>query len=331
MSTLKTAHKHPDDRPCMRASRLDARAPTLYLYPAPQLTSPGNAMHSAKRFAQIDFNVPGVKAVGMELMKLINIPDPDTEAIARTVELDPALFGSILACANSPLYAGIAEISDLRMAITRLGLKEIRRIIFHVVLESAFRSDNTEINKLLRLLWNQNLAVSLTMQRLMQDSPRIKALPLDMVALVYPLGLMHVIGIPVLIINKYNVFAKFIRDDLQQPLPAIYAREKELFDGLDHFELGAELLRRWGFPEFFCSVIASYNQPEPALEGDVRVLHSLLRCARHLAQEFGYAALPNAPEGYWLHGNVVDLAAVDTDRVKSEIMEQMARIARLFS
>lgn len=288
-------------------------------------------MPSTKRYMQIDFNVPGVKAVGMELMKLVNSPDPDTEAIARTVELDPALFGSILACANSPLYAGVSEIKDLRMAITRLGLKEIRRIIFHVVLESAFRSDNTDINKFLRRLWTQNLSVSLIMQRLIQDCPQVKALPLDMITLIYPLGLMHVIGIPVLIINKYSLFAKFIHDDLKRPLPDIYAREKEIFDGLDHFELGAELLRRWGFPEFYCAVIASYHLPEPPFEGDVRVLHSLLRHARHLAQEFGYAALPDSPEGYWLQGNVIDRAQINADLIKAEITEQMARIATLFS
>jgi HD-like signal output (HDOD) protein len=288
-------------------------------------------MHSVKRLAHIDFNVPGVKAVGMELMRLLNAQNLDMDAIARTIELDPAIFGSVMACANSPLFAAVSEIVDLRIAINRLGLKEIRRIIFHVVLESAFRSDNTEINKLLRALWKQNLAVSLTMQRLVQDCPQVKALPLDMVALVYPLGLMHVIGIPVIIINYYNLFAKFIRDDLARPLPEIYDREKEIFDGFDHFELGAELIKRWGFPDFFPAVIASYCQPEPALDANSRVLHSLLRHARHLADEFGYAALPNAPEGYWLHGNVLDLSAVDKEKLKADVLEQLDKIAAMFS
>ena len=288
-------------------------------------------MHSVKRLAHIDFNVPGVKAVGMELMRLLNAQNLDMDAIARTIELDPAIFGSVMACANSPLFAGVSEIVDLRIAINRLGLKEIRRIIFHVVLESAFRSDNTEINKLLRAIWKQNLAVSLTMQRLVQDCPQVKALPLDMVALVYPLGLMHVIGIPVIIINYYNLFAKFIRDDLARPLPEIYDREKEIFDGFDHFELGAELIKRWGFPDFFPEVIASYCQPEPSLDENSRILHSLLRHARHLADEFGYAALPNAPEGYWLHGNVLDLSAVDKEKLKADVLEQMDKIAVMFS
>lgn len=288
-------------------------------------------MRPAKRFSQIDFNVPGIKAVGMELMKLVNTPEPDTEAIARTVELDPALFGSILACANSPLHAGISEIVDLRMAITRLGLKEIRRIIFHVVLESAFRSDNTETNRLLRLLWKQNLAVSLTMQRLIQDSAALRTLPVDMVGLIYPLGLMHVIGIPILIINYYSQFAKFIRDDMGRPLPEIYAREKEIFDGFDHFLLGAELLRRWGFPDFFRAVIATYHQPDPILDDNSRLLHSLLRLARHLAQEWGYAVLPVAPEGYWLRGNVLDLAGLDTEKLAADVAEQLRHIRDMFS
>ncbi len=288
-------------------------------------------MHSVKRLAQIDFNVPGVKAVGMELMKLLNAQNPDTAAIARTVELDPALFGSILACANSPLFAGVSEIVDLRTAITRLGLKEIRRIIFHVVLDSAFRSDNADINKFLRALWTQNLAVSLTMQCLIQDCPQVRSLPLDMLALVYPLGLMHIIGIPVLIVNKYSVFAQFIREDLTRPLPEIHEREREIFDGFDHPELGAELVKRWGFPDFFPAVIASYHQPEPTLEKNPRTLHSLLRYARLLAEELGYSALPNAPEGYWLDGNILDLSEVNKDKLYVDVTDQMGWIAHMFS
>lgn len=287
-------------------------------------------MHSVKRLAHIDFNIPGVKAVGMELMKLINSPNPDMEAFARTVELDPAIFGSIMACANSPLFAGISEITDLRVALNRLGMKEIRRIIFHVVLESAFRSDNAEINKLLRAIWKQNLAVSLTMQRLIQDCPQVKALPMEMIALIYPLGLMHVIGIPVLAINFYNAFARFVIEDLSRPLPDIYAREKEIFDGFDHFELGAEVLKRWAFPDFVPDIISSYNVPEPKLDPQSRTLHSLLRFARHLAQEYGYAALPDSPPNYWLQGNVLDLSGVNEDEIKADVIEQLDNILKMF-
>ena len=287
--------------------------------------------HSVRRLAQIDFNIPGIKNVGLELMKLLNAADPDMDAIARTIELDPALFGSVLACANSPLFCGISEIIDLRVAINRLGLKEIRRIVFHVVLESAFRSDNADINKLLRNIWAQNLAVSLTMQRLIPECPQVAALPIDMVTLIYPLGLMHVIGIPVLIINRYTAFARFIREDMTRPLPEIYERERELFDGFDHFELGAELVKRWAFPDFVPEVIATYNLPEPALDKDVRILHSLLRHARHLAQEWGYAALPSAPEGYWLEGNVFDLGHVDLQKLAEDVKDQMGRIVQMFS
>jgi HD-like signal output (HDOD) protein len=316
--------------PARLASGLDARPLTLYRKATQDTSTPDKNMHSVKRLAHIDFNVPGVKAVGMELMKQLNSPEPDMEVFARTVELDPAIFGSILACANSPLYAGISEITNLRIAINRLGMKEIRRIIFHVVLESAFRSDNSEINKLLRAIWKQNLAVSLTMQRLIQDCPQIKALPTEMVAMTYPLGLMHVIGIPVLIINYYKQFAKFIHEDMSRPLPEIYAREKELFDGFDHFELGAEMVKRWSFPDFIPDIIASYHNPEPNLDPDSRSLHSLLRFARHLTQQFGYAALPGAPEGYWLQSNVLDLSGVNEEEIKADITDQLKKIAAMF-
>lgn len=290
-----------------------------------------SAMHSVKRLAHIDFNIPGLKPVGMELMKQLNTLEPDMDKIVHIVELDPALFGTILACANSPLFGGISEIVSIRVAINRLGFKEIRRIVFHVVLESAFRSDNTEINKFLRTLWKQNLAVSLTMQRLVQDCPQVKALPLEMVAMIYPLGLMHVIGIPVLIINYFEAFAKFLREDISKPLPEVYQQEKTLFDGFDHFELGAELVKRWDLPIFFSTIMAVYQHPEPSLDPNSRILHSLLRYARQLAHELGLAALPNAPEGFWLQGNTLDLSEVDSVAVMADVVEQMKRITSLFS
>lgn len=288
-------------------------------------------MHSVRRLAQLDFNVPGVKPVGMELMKILNGPEPDIEAMARVVELDPALFGSILACANSPLYGGVKEIVDLRMALIRLGMKEIRRIVFHVVLDSAFRSDHQDINKFLRSIWRQNLAVSLTMQQLLQHCPQVRALPVDMVAMIYPLGLMHLIGIPVLIVNFFDRFTLFVRDDLKQPLPEIYLREKEIFDGFDHFILGRILVDRWGFPEFFPAVLESYHLPEPTLEEHVRILHSLLRMSRHLTETMGCAALSNAPEGFWLQGNCLDLTEVDTVELTRVVLEQMDTVSSMFA
>ncbi|GAB1410079.1 hypothetical protein MASR1M90_12330 [Desulfovibrionales bacterium] len=287
-------------------------------------------MHTAKRLSQLDFTVPGIKMVGLELIKLVNEPTPDMNKIARTAELDPAVFGTIIACANSALFGGITEIADIRSAIVRLGLRELRRIIFHVVLESAFRSDNPGVNSFLRKLWSQNLAVALIMQRLLPECPQIKALPMDMVSAAYPLGLMHVMGVSVLIANYYGKFATFVQEDLHLALPELHAREQHVFDGFDHFQLGAELVRRWSFPAYFCAIIASYHLPKPDLDPDALVLHSTLRYARHLAQELGYAALTNAPDGYWINGLVLETEQLDTVAVAADVAEQLKTLMALF-
>lgn len=279
-------------------------------------------MHAAKRLNQLDFAIPGIKPVGMELIKLVNAPDPDLGAIARTAELDPAIFGAIFACANSAMHGGIKEIVDLRLAVARLGLREVRRVVFHVVLESAFRADRTEINHQLRELWTQSLATALTMQRLIPDCPQLLALPVDMVATIYPLGLMHLIGFPVLIANYAPTFSAFARDDHGRQLPELLSREHALFDGFDHCQLGTELTRRWGFPDHFAEILSSYHLRAPALATEARLLHSLLRYARHLNEGMGYAATPT-PEGYWLEGNMLDMSQVDTAAVERDVLDQM--------
>lgn len=288
-------------------------------------------MQTPKRLTQLDFTVPGIKTVGMELIRLVNQPEPSMTRIVEAAELDPAVFGTIIACANSALHSGITPIGDLHQAATRLGLREIRRIVFHVVLESAFRSDKPHVNKLLQSLWHQNLVVALLMQRLLPECEKVRALPLEMISAVYPLGLMHVIGIPVLITNYYDRFSLFVRDDITRPLPDIYHREQELFDGFDHFQLGEELLDRWGFPTFFSRVVGTYHQATPSLPAATHVLHDLLRLARHIADDMGHAALATAPAGYWMQDNTLSLNEDVLPAITRDVTEQLQGVLSFFS
>lgn len=286
-------------------------------------------MTTSSRFARIDFNIPGIKPVGMELIKLINRPEGDMRTIARTVELDPALLGTVMACANSAMFGGLSEIVELDVALARLGMTEIRRIVFHVVLDSALRSDNRAINQFLRLLWTQSLAVSLTMQRLIQDCPQVRALPMNMISMIYPLGLMHTIGIPVMAINFFDAIAANIARGMGTALPEIFASEKHLFGGFDHFELGAELIRRWELPEYFARVIETYGTPYPELDEDSIILHSLLRMARHIVRDLGFSVL-ETPDIYWLEGSMLDVSNVDSAAVNTDVLQQMGSIRLMF-
>lgn len=280
-------------------------------------------MSNSKRLKQLDFSVPGIKPVGMKLIKLVNAPEPNLIEIAQTAELDPAVFGTISACANSAMYGGIQEIRDLRMAVTRLGLREVRRIVFHVVLESAFRADCAEINHLLRHLWTQSLCTALTMQRLIPDCPQLKELSVDLIASIYPLGLLHLIGVPVLVANYLPAFPSFARDSLKLTQQETLAREQALFDGFDHLQLGAELVRRWGFSDLFADILASHDSPTPPLPSEGRLLHSLLRQARYVGEAMGYAAMPSTPEDYWLQGSILDTSQVDMAAVERDVLDQM--------
>lgn len=288
-------------------------------------------MQTASNFSRINFNIPGVKTIGMELIRLVNAKEPDMLQIANTAELDPALFGSIISCANTALYGGISPIVDIRTAVTRLGLKEIKRIIFHVVLESAFRSDNPAIHQLLRDTWQQNLAVSLCMQHVILSCEKLKTLPVEMVAAVYPLGLMHGIGLPVLIANFFQSFARFLQTERALHLPGICERQQQLFGGLDHTILGAELLKRWGFPDFFSTIVRNVHNSDPELSSEVRPLHSLLRYARGIVEDLGYSAHAMTPKDYWQEGNMIDFSAVDNIALSQNVAEQMQQLAALIN
>ena len=82
----------------------------------------------------LNFDLPGISPVGLDLITLLNTSQTTVKQIAAQARLDPVIFGNIIACANSPMYQEANKSTDILTSLVRLGQREIKRIVYQVVL-----------------------------------------------------------------------------------------------------------------------------------------------------------------------------------------------------
>jgi len=86
----------------------------------------------------------------IRIIEMLNKKDCDMKKLAEFIEYDPAITYKILRLVNSVMYGGIyasAEITNVTMALTRIGLKDLK-ICMMLVLNNGL--DKTKPNELIR-------------------------------------------------------------------------------------------------------------------------------------------------------------------------------------
>ncbi len=183
-------------------------------------------------------DLPPLPEIIIRIDEMLRSPDYGISEIAHLIETDAALAGRVLQIANSVYYgAGRREISTLSGAVVRLGILEVRRLVYSISISKLF-VDSPFIDR--HNFWQHSLAVALYTQKLAHfiDDPTE-----EQSDTAYLCGLMHDVGI--------MVFCNVIRDDYHDFIDSaskiqssLHAQEKEAF-GIDHAELGAEFMKEW--------------------------------------------------------------------------------------
>ncbi|HTU61054.1 MAG TPA: HDOD domain-containing protein, partial [Polyangiales bacterium] len=94
-------------------------------------------------FRSPTYKPPVLPAIAFELTELSRKKSVSYDDVARTVEKDPVIAGSLLKLARSPLYSGgRARVQSLKEALNRLGISRLRDAVWQVVMDMRlFRAD----------------------------------------------------------------------------------------------------------------------------------------------------------------------------------------------
>jgi putative nucleotidyltransferase with HDIG domain len=251
------------------------------------------------------------------LLLLLEEPEPDFERLGELIRIDPALTADILRLSNSAIVGGARRNESLSEAMSRLGLREVYRIVTEIVTAPLFKSVAAAPYQPIDL-WRHSLATAVASQvlarHLTPEDPEVA----------FTAGLLHDIG--------KSLFSRVARADYQQLLQLcadqnmdVYAAELDEF-GVDHAHIGARLLRAWKFSERIAAAIEAHHAPLEAKRGYgelAAIIYAANILAYRIGEGNGYPSYMASPDENVLAA--IQLSPADLAAYEDEVAEMLRR------
>lgn len=178
--------------------------------------------------------LPPAPRLYLRLTQAMDDPNSDATQIAKLVSQDPALAAKVLQMCNSAMFSAGRQITDIRSAVARLGLRALRTIALAAEVFARPGAGAGDAEALQRkALIASTLASRLLPQRAAADLAGTAALLADVGLLLPGLGKDH---------------AELERFEESRELPP-------------HAGAGAYLLGLWGLPMPIVEAVAFHHQP----------------------------------------------------------------------
>lgn len=185
--------------------------------------------------------LPSLPDVATRIDALMRKEDVDSRQLANELRKDPALAVQVVRMANNAAYRGNQHVTELRSAITRIGLGGTRSLVRALALKQLFASQSSVLQARLRGVWARSLEVAATAQLL---SIRLRRLEPEVAVLA---GLVHQIGVLPLLRQIENQ-------------PEILRSTQAIDHVLDRLgrQVGQMVLSSWGFPPALVEIPVQY-------------------------------------------------------------------------
>lgn len=198
--------------------------------------------------------LPVMPQVVQQLVSSLASESLHNDHLVRLISSDSVISAELLRCANSAYFERANTIATVDQALQQLGFVNVRSLVIRIGLMTRFVSVPAV---LLKPFWQHSLYTAVA-ARYWAPGAGVNA------DLAYILGLLHAVGQLVMRISLSEPLQEIDRQMSPQHRgrPAL---EQQVF-GFSYRQVGAELARRWQFPEVFGQVIeGSSAAPDPVV------------------------------------------------------------------
>ncbi len=192
-------------------------------------------------------NLPSEPSLLVELLDLCHNDDANFEMFSAAIRKDAALTAKILQVANSPAYRQWNELTDIRRMLIVLGLHNTRNIVTTCAIQQFFANFTKQFSKNVQLVWLRSLVCANLAERIAE------LVGYEKPGEVFLAGLLHQIGILLLLLNREDEYLPVLEQYYQQT-ETFCALEQETLQ-VDHCELGAALVESWKLDSFLADAI----------------------------------------------------------------------------
>lgn len=176
--------------------------------------------------------LPTLPEVALRIREAAEDPDISINELAKQISTDAALSARLIKVVNSPLLRSRQEITDLNMAVNRMGVVYTANLATGLAMAQLFQATTDVIDQKMREVWARSTEVAGISHVLCKHYTRLKS---DQATLA---GLVHQIGVlPILSYAEDN--NQLLRDP---------ASLDQVIEGI-HPILGDRILAAWDFPQ----------------------------------------------------------------------------------
>ena len=187
-------------------------------------------------------NLPVLPATAAKVLTLAETKDFSFKTLEETVMVDPSLTSKILRIANSAQFARQNAVTELRTAITLLGLNTIKNLV--ILLTGSGLFHKTRNSSFYSFFWKHSLLSAFLSRDLALRVGRKEKADQAFVA-----GLLHNIGQVAFYLSDPVRYDALLLASLEEGR-RISLLEDESF-GTDHKHVGYQVLVGWNFPAVF--------------------------------------------------------------------------------
>lgn len=231
-------------------------------------------------FARIG-DVASLPAAAEKVLRITEDENADSGELCEAIQNDPVLVARILRRLNSSYYSLSQKISDLKTAVSLLGLREIRNLALTVFVSRSFEGGAVHGTYRRESLWAHSVGVAV--------ASRLVARVCGLAGCeeAYIAGLLHDIGLILIDQTLQRHFHKLI-DSINEQTPTHIVESRMLT--FDHAMLGGFVARRWNFPDNVADAITFHHQPW-CYTGSHKELVNVVAVANYLCSRAGVTSL----------------------------------------
>jgi HD-like signal output (HDOD) protein len=246
-------------------------------------------------------------------MLLSNI-NADLEDIVKLASVDAGLTARVIRMSNSVFFRGDTSVSTLEDAISRVGFREVHKIVGVAMTDQVFQSGLPVYNLTASQVWENSVVTALAMEILADADGEDEGVA-------YTIGLLRPVG-------------KLVLDTLLEiEQPGVSCPDSETLDlvswehawaGITSNEVGAMVMQEWRMSESVYHGVKNHYRPDD--EGGR--MSALLHLACWVAQQMGKGF--KAENRQWsLNDDVLQRAGLTAEEVQACIEQTEKALATL--
>ena len=175
--------------------------------------------------------LPTLPEIALDVKRITEDEDSGLFDLVEVINKDTALTARLLKVSNSPLFRGANEITNLNMAVNRLGMQYTSNLATGLVMEQMFQATSEMIDKRMRHTWQKSTEIAGICNVLARQHSHLAAGQATLAGLDFAIG-----ALPVL---------KYVEDNEIQISSVV------LDNVLDELQpvIGEKILEKWDFPK----------------------------------------------------------------------------------